>query len=69
MGLFGLKIGRDSAWIFLVCAVLMVSQLDFQGSGVSHDVGSPFCHFGIFLFYSFVLHQQFYLTPTFRSPG
>jgi hypothetical protein len=48
MGLFGLKMGRDSAWTFLVYDALTVSQLDFLGSGISHDIGSPFCHFGYF---------------------
>jgi hypothetical protein len=66
MGLFGLKMGRDSAWTFLVCAALTVSQLDFLGSGVSHDGDSPFCHFGYFssftaLFYTnnFIYLQLF----------
>jgi hypothetical protein len=48
--LFGVKITRDLARVFLKQTTLTVSLLDFLNSNgdSNHDVGSPFCHFGNF---------------------
>jgi hypothetical protein len=50
LGLFGLKIVRDIARIFVMCAALMVSpQHILNGGGNSnHDVRDPLRHLVIF---------------------